>query len=370
MTKIILVTLTIIILLSIGLYFLLRKNTDVPKKCTPITNCKTVNKNNCLVCDQCEQPYYGDTCQAKKQVITNCVVYDPNDNTKCIQCEQPYYGDTCQTKKQEITNCVVYDPTDNTKCIQCKQPYHGDTCENSCPPNETFNPSTNSCEDPVIDHCIVYEDQKCKKCKQPYYGPLCAEKCVDNQQWNNIKSTCECVYGYTGYPNCVIIPPICGGRGIKNSSGKCVCNNCPDPVRSDTQFSCAGDNCQYTDKDTCNGKGEVQLDGTCICSTYESNTEKKNKTYIGKHCSYDDNTTCNGTGVVSVDANDNATCTSCICSSINQCSYKCKVDYQNCISPSCFYNPVTKQRHQPDMNCIRNCQGLLNNCMNSISCQT
>lgn len=363
MTKIILMVVTAVILISTGLYFLLRKkDTDVPKKCSPITNCKNVNKNNCLVCDECEQPYYGETCQ------TSC---QPNQTwnssmKKCVDNKHPF-----------IEHCISYD---GEKCGTCEQPYYGDKCQNYCQPNQNWNPSLQQCTDKIAN-CVVYDQNDstiCDKCKQPFHGPLCTEKCDDKnkQQWNGMTGKCECIDGYTGYPECVIIPPkpdpskICEGRGIKDSSGKCICNNCPDPARSDRQPSCAGDNCQYTDKDTCNGKGEVQPDGTCNCSTYFSNTEKKNKTYIGKHCSYDDNTTCNGTGVVSVDSNDNATCTSCICSSINQCSYNCKVEYQKCISPSCFYNPVTKHRMLPDQNCIRNCQGLLNNCMNSISCQT
>jgi hypothetical protein len=74
----------------------------------------------------------------------------------------------------------------------------------------------------------------------------------------------------------------CGTTYISNADG--------------TVKSYKGDRCQYSDNTTCNGKGIVQDDGTCVC----------NDDYKGDQCQYSDKDTCSGRGKVKSDG-------SCFC---------------------------------------------------------
>ena len=63
------------------------------------------------------------------------------------------------------------------------------------------------------------------------------------------------------------------------NNGSCNCN-----------IGYAGNKCQYSDSETCNGNGIVQNNGSCNC----------NIGYAGNKCQYSDSETCSGNGIVQI----------------------------------------------------------------------
>lgn len=127
--------------------------------------------------------------------------------------------------------------------------------------------------------------------------------CSQNPYYRTNKGYCECTQKY--YSNvqqsdvhykgryCQYSDnETCNGKGTVDDKGNCQCLS-----------GYLGSNCQYSSK-TCNDRGVVRDDGSCICSLYTSNSDNKEKHYRGPNCQYDDNSTCKGQGKV----DDNGNC--------------------------------------------------------------
>lgn len=90
-------------------------------------------------------------------------------------------------------------------------------------------------------------------------------------------------------------------------SGRCECSEyqCPDGILRPYK----GLNCEFDSINQCsNCRGQVQDDGSCVCSTYTSCLDGKVKPYRGNQCQYDDSH-CQCLGEVQDDG-------SCICSGL------------------------------------------------------
>jgi hypothetical protein len=80
--------------------------------------------------------------------------------------------------------------------------------------------------------------------------------------------------------------PECGYKGVLNPDGLCNCG----------ATNSLGDKCQYNNKTTCNGRGDVTDKGYCNCYT----------TFKGENCQYSNYDTCSNRG--KVDSGGNCIC--------------------------------------------------------------
>ncbi len=132
----------------------------------------------------------------------------------------------------------------------------------------------------------------------------CGGECLSRDR---VYDDCTCKGNWEG-DNCNICP-----KNFDNSDG--TCTKCPAGFK--------GDNCQYSDKDTCSGHGMVDENGNCTCqgnwtlqpglghikpaqcALCPPNFDNSDGTctkcplgYVGSSCQYSDTTTCSGNGTV------------------------------------------------------------------------
>ena len=122
---------------------------------------------------------------------------------------------------------------------------------------------------------FFYNKKSCKEDKD-CNNQLCINgKCVDPIKPVNPVKPCQCNQNQ-----------IC-------QSDKCICNTYTSKV-DQTVKSRVGKECEYSDNDTCNGKGVVDSSGKCSCTTYQSKVyhPEKEVLYIGDQCQYSDNEIC------------------------------------------------------------------------------
>lgn len=225
-----------------------------------------------------------------------------------------YISAPSKVTKQECTPCPIgeYQVSNNhrnTKCL--KQPeskcQKGEYVSGVSATTKGFCKEDIPCGEDRIYVRLLGEEGKCVVCPDGTAQPLTAH-------FESICSAtvrCDLPSRELGSTSTFTDAVTCNGRGTASQSGECACElgttgcqcQCTiGPNTDGTCFSCAsgyaGIRCQFSDKDSCSGRGAVQSDGTC------NDCERGS---AGTYCEFTDDDYCCGAGSV----NDQGVCGQC-----------------------------------------------------------
>jgi hypothetical protein len=208
----------------------------------------------------------------------------------------PFFSVNTTQPRQVVEQCNYRGTLKQDGTCECLLNWKGSSCQYS--DNITCNGNGTVRNDGICD---------CRRDSNGtilFRGPNCQYSdylsCSNNGQVINDQGQCLCRTDHNGHafkgPNCQYSRTLtCSGIVDPDFNGTCNCNATLAPLLqprtgSKCQFCTsnnkAGPNCEFSNEDTCNGKGIVDFYGKCSC----------NDGHNGPRCQYSDSVTCNNRG--------------------------------------------------------------------------